>query len=215
MAGEYHKINSVYKREEQKPRKLIEGQWSLPEFEYLADNRWDWTEKVDGTNVRVIWDAARYPALQFAGKTDNAQLHPTLLMSLHVLFNSEMMGGAFPAVDGVSPAVTLYGEGYGPKIQKGGGLYRDDPSFVLFDVLIGGWWLKREDVLDIGGRLRVDVVPEVGHGTLYEAIEYTRNGFKSRWGDFAAEGLVCRPHIELKARNGARVITKIKTRDFA
>ena len=49
---EYHKIQSIYKRDE-KTRKFIEGQWSLPEFEYLQNNRWLWTDKVDGTNIRV------------------------------------------------------------------------------------------------------------------------------------------------------------------
>ena len=38
---------------------------------------------------------------------------------------------------------------------------------------------------------------------------------RSTWGDFEAEGIVARPKTELMARNGSRLITKIKCRDFA
>ena len=50
--NEYHKIQTVFKRDIQsKGKTLIEGQWTLPEFEYLASNIWAFTEKVDGTNI--------------------------------------------------------------------------------------------------------------------------------------------------------------------
>lgn len=41
----YHKIQSVFKRDERK--KMLHGEWSRPEIEYLADNMWEFTEKVD------------------------------------------------------------------------------------------------------------------------------------------------------------------------
>ena len=81
---EYHKIQSVYKRDE-KTHKFIEGQWSLPEFDYLKNNVWVWTEKVDGTNVRVIWDKEK---LRFGGKSDNAQMPIFLLDRLNQIFTT-------------------------------------------------------------------------------------------------------------------------------
>lgn len=42
----------------------------------------------------------------------------------------------------------------------------------------------------------------------------TRKGIKSQWGDFIAEGIVARPATELLTRNGERIITKIKHKDF-
>ena len=51
---QYHKIQGLFKRGPD--NKFIEGEWSLPEFEYLAKLNWTWTEKVDGTNMRVMWD---------------------------------------------------------------------------------------------------------------------------------------------------------------
>ena len=51
---EYTKIPNIFKREEFGKNLLIEGEFSSDELEFLADNLWVWTEKVDGTNIRVI-----------------------------------------------------------------------------------------------------------------------------------------------------------------
>ncbi len=50
MKTEYHKIQSVYKRGE---RGIFTEEFGLPEFEFLQDVHWDWSEKVDGTNIRI------------------------------------------------------------------------------------------------------------------------------------------------------------------
>jgi len=57
-------------------------------------------------------------------------------------------------------------------------------------------------------------VPIIGMGTLHEMVELAKTGFKSRWGDFMAEGVVAKPAVELKSRNGERIITKIKYKDL-
>ena len=205
---EYHKIQTVFKRDpETNMKTILEGSYSLPEFEYLADNRWVFTEKVDGTNIRVMFDGEQ---ITFGGKTDNAQIPAVLLKRLneHFLPQLELFKKLF--ADGVC----LYGEGYGAKIQKGGGKYRQDQYFVLFDVKIGDWWLKRSDVEDIAQKLNLDIVPIIGQGTLAEMVEKVKKGFDSAWGNFRAEGIVARPSIELKTRGGQRIITKIKCKDF-
>jgi hypothetical protein len=58
-------------------------------------------------------------------------------------------------------------------------------------------------------------VPELGRGTLLEAIERVKEGFPSMIGQAQAEGMVLRPVVELTDRLGHRVITKVKHRDFA
>ena len=204
----YPKIKTVFSRNPKtKYRTLLEGEFATPEFEYLQNNSWRWTEKVDGTNTRVMFDGEN---ITFGGKTDRAQIPAFLVNKLNELFlpQIEKFKENFP--DGVC----LYGEGYGAKIQKGGGNYRPDQSLVLFDVRIGEWWLKREDVLDVATKLGVDVIPEVGVGNLWEMVEFVRKGFSSQWGDFRAEGIVARPLVELMARNSNRIITKIKHKDF-
>ena len=205
---EYPKIQTVYLRDpETKYKTLLEGQFALPEFEYLANNWWVFTEKVDGTNIRVMFDGEK---ITFGGKTDNALIPAFLLTRLNELFWSKI--DVFR--ESYSDGICLYGEGYGAKIQKGGGNYRQDQDFVLFDIKIGDWWLMRQDVEEIGNKFGIDIVPEIGKGNLYDAVEMVRGGFNSTWGNFTAEGLVMRPLIELKSRNGHRIITKIKHHDF-
>lgn len=200
----YHKIQTVWARDpETKFKTLIEGEWALPEFGYLADCLWRFTEKVDGTNIRIIIDEHGF---RVGGKTDTAQIPAFLLPALNEI------GARAPEEE----TMTLYGEGYGAKIQKGGGNYKaDGADFVLFDVWCGGMWLENENVWDIADKLNVDVVPVVGVGTLSDAVKTTREGFTSLWGDFPAEGLVMRPEVELQTRRGERIITKIKAKDFS
>lgn len=207
---EYHKIQSVFKRDMTSRRKsLIDGAWTLPEFEYLADNAWTFTEKVDGTNIRVVVDATG--AVTFGGRTDNTQIPAQLVTRLNERFLPLTSTLAAKFADGV----VLYGEGYGAKIQKGGGNYRPDQDFVLFDVRVGPWWLQRADVEDVARTLGLDVVPVIGEGTLNDAVALCKTGIRSAWGDFEAEGIVARPKTELATRNGHRIITKVKCRDFA
>lgn len=79
---------------------------------------------------------------------------------------------------------------------------------------INGIWLERHNVDDIGRKLGIRSVPILGHGTLDEAIEMCKKGFKSHWGDFIAEGIVARPEVEMLTRRGERIITKVKYKDF-
>lgn len=207
---EYHKIQTVFKRDE-KTKRIIEGDYSLPEFKTLENVSWQWTEKVDGTNVRVYWDGKN---VTFAGKTADAQMPMHLLYELQKLFEGTANKQRLKAQFGESK-VCLYGEGYGFKIQKEGKNYRPDShSFVLFDVRVGDYWLERENIEDVAKGLGLEVVPLVGTGTLLQAIEAVRGGQKSQWGDFMSEGLVLRPVTELFTRKGDRIITKIKHRDF-
>jgi hypothetical protein len=54
----YPKIDGLFKRYTEGPErnKLIHGNWTRVEYEYLKDCEWIFTEKVDGTNIRVYWD---------------------------------------------------------------------------------------------------------------------------------------------------------------
>jgi hypothetical protein len=212
---EYPKIQTVFKRDmEKNPKLVVEGEWTLPEFDYLAENEWDWDEKIDGTNIRVGFD---YDSIDIRGRTDNATLHPKLVEAIRTLLPFDKLEAVFTFddayTDSEAPFVTLYGEGYGPKIQKGG-KYRDDMSLILFDIKIGHWWLRRKDVADIAAKLDMDSVPYIGSGNLHSAIAAIKDGVRSRFGDFLAEGIVLRPKVGLADRGGRRIITKLKHRDF-
>lgn len=205
---EYQKINSVFKRDER--GRFIEGDWACPEFGYLADLRWRWTEKVDGTNVRVHFSQA--VGVRFGGRTDNAQMPTFLFDKLGELFHAEQLIEVFRD----SPDVTLYGEGYGAKIQKGGGNYNPiGCDFILFDVKVGPWWLLPDAVTDIAVKLNLEEVPLVGEFSLTDAIESIReNDIPSAWHHAQLEGLVGKPAVQLFNRMGERIVTKVKVRDF-
>lgn len=211
----YHKIQTVFLRDpETKFKKLLEGQFAKPEFEFLANNKWHWTEKVDGMNIRVLYNGER---VSYAGKSDNATLHPHLTERLQALFTGSKMEDLFgSAENGNQVQVCLYGEGYGTGIQSGG-YYKDSKDFILFDVKIGSLWLERADVCDIAQKLGCEVVPVVGTGTLLEAVEFARTGYNSTIAKdtHVAEGLIMKPATELFNRRSERVITKIKFKDFS
>jgi len=206
----YHKIQSLYKRDDQ--GKFL-PEFTCPEFEYLRALEWDWSEKVDGTNIRVELGYYGQEGLQcrIGGRTDRAQIPADLYTRLDELFPLEKILEAFEG------PVTLYGEGIGPKIQKGGGNLRSSPDFVLFDVKVGSWWLKRQDIVQIADTFGVQPAPNVGVGTLEEAEVFVSNGFLSVVADTPgtqAEGLVLRPMVDLLTRGGDRIITKLKTKDY-
>ena len=205
----YHKIETLFNRSMDGDKKLIIGDYRNETVEYLKDTTWVHTIKVDGTNIRVHWDGH---TVTFGGRTDNAQLPADLVVRLEELFKTSEAEEIFEQKFG-EKAVTLFGEGYGGKIQ-GGGNYRDTPDFIMFDVLIDGVYLKREAVCDIAAAFGVDVVPVALTGTIEDGIEYVKTTEQCGIGDAVLEGLVSRPACELLDRLGNRVIVKIKKRDY-
>ncbi len=211
IGREYHKIQTVWLRDPATSFKtLLSGQWAKPEFEYLAHSDWLMTEKVDGTNVRIGIRTADSGANEIRGKSDNASMHPHLSRrceEIAALASAHTLTG-----------LTLYGEGFGAGIQKGGGNYSPNKDFVLFDVWAPAdeMWLERANVEDIAAQLGIAVVPIVDCDTLYAAIGHCKDlDFLSRWPDVVPEGLVARPKVELRNRRGERIITKIKHKDFS
>jgi len=213
--SEYHKIETLYERDEKTFRLKPELVLKNPTYGMLKS--WQFTEKIDGTNIRCIWKPYHIgtgeptKALSFGGKTDNAQIHADLIKWLYENVSAEKMAEIFPDTEAV-----LYGEGYGAGIQKGGD-YCQTKKFILFDVLVGGkWWLNWENVCDVAEKLHIETVPFIGEMTLEAATEMVRAGFQSRLngGKAKAEGLVGRPAETLFDKKGARLIVKLKTKDF-
>lgn len=207
--NEYHKIETLFERDINGTKKLIEGKFRNEAVEFLANNAWVFTEKIDGTNIRIHWDGHK---VEFAGRTDRAQIPNPLMDYLNNTFGSIEAEELFEQKFGESDVI-LFGEGYGPKIQNGGA-YRDDVSFILFDVQIGDTWLKRESVEDIARTFSIDVVPTIFTGSLQQAVDYVKTKPKSTIGTANMEGLVGRPAVEMRDRMGKRVIVKIKVCDF-
>ncbi len=216
---EYHKIQTVYLRDPDNNHKtLLDGEYAKPEFETLKDILWVLTEKIDGTNIRIMWDGS---TVTFGGKTDKAAIPSFLLKTLQETFTPEKMKVIFHDMPD-NPSgynICLYGEGYGHKIQKDGDDYNPDKAdFIWVDCRINNeLWVTRECLISIAGQLEIEIVPIIGFGTLSDAVDLARKGFKSEIAhnkDYVAEGLIMKPSIELGNRMGARIITKIKYKDF-
>ena len=205
----YHKIETIYERDEG-TGKLKVGVFRNKTVEFLKENVWEFTEKVDGTNIRVYWDGYK---VSFGGRTEKAQIPKHLLERLEELFGGDENEEIFEQRFG-EKEVILFGEGYGEKIQTNG--YIDRVDFILFDVLIGDVFLSRENVEDIAKCFGIDVVPIIFEGTLQDGIDYVKQHKKSVVSEKECfmEGLVARPKTELLDRLHNRIIVKIKYRDF-
>ena len=207
----YTKIETLFNRDMEGSKKLIEGDFRNEAVEYLKDNEWVFTEKIDGTNVGVVWDGHK---VTYQGRTETAQIPAHLMNKLIEMFGGTTNEELFEQKFGDMPVI-LFGEGYGPKIQKGGN-YRSDISFILFDVYLpeSNLWLKRDAIEDIAKTFGIDAVPIVLTGTLKDGVDFVKTFPKSTMGIANMEGVVGKPKVDMLDRMGRRVIVKIKCCDF-
>jgi hypothetical protein len=216
----YHKINSAFKRDTSIPgNPVIQYEWSQPEFEYLQYTPWLWTEKIDGTNIRLFWDGHK---VTIGGRTDNANIQARIIEAVRVmgLLDTKVWEAKWPLVDEAhpersNPSVTLFGEGYGAGIQKGGGNY-GPTSFILFDVRVGAFWLSRENVQNVAEGFGIEEVP--GYATMSPVLMWDHichdKLTSTRFPDAQLEGVVGTPVVPLLSRNGSRIVMKMKQRDW-
>lgn len=169
---EYTKIETIFERDMEGTKKLIDGKFRNETVEFLKDNQWIGTEKIDGTNVGIVWDGHK---VSYQGRTERAQIPTHLMNKLIEMFGGTVNEEVFEQKFGEMQAI-LFGEGYGAKIQKGGGNYRSDVSFILFDVYLpeSNLWLKRDAVEDIAKTFGIDAVPIVYEGNLSGRLSLSR-----------------------------------------
>ena len=237
----YQKINTIFKRDENNII-MPDAEFAIPELEWLRNCKFDATEKIDGTNIRIevepLVDCAVFPPkaskfdVTYKGKTDNAQIPGHLLKHLEETYPAAKVLEALGLPENIDeewliskgyehlediPRYTIYGEGYGMKIQKGGNYIKDGVGFIVFDVKVGDMYLLRPNMEDIALKLGAPIVPYMGKFTVDEAIEFVKKGFKSTIAenkDYDAEGLVLKAPNGLMTRRGERIVFKIKTCDF-
>lgn len=190
-------------------------------------------------------------SVEYKGKTDNAVL-PKMLEDFmkttytpDVIFNGlgikefvpvseffehnwlaldEKSKEAIPDINRVPKMYTIYGEGYGAKIQACGSQYLKDSNKVIgFDVKVTSnngdeLYLLNKNRDEIMNKMGMPIVPTIGYFTIQEAINYVKRGFVSHVAEnnkgFIAEGLVCKSPVGIKNRQGQRIIFKVKTCDW-
>lgn len=264
MVPEYPKIDTLFERGEDfkvDPANLV-----IRRSEFGIPERWLVTEKVDGTNVRISLEqtvadldgraTAKSMGLPdewvdenlgewrvaFYGRTAATQMPTFLLDHLQRAFTLERMKALWRGPGEAEYPIVLYGEGYGARIQKGGGNYRrdGDVSFRLFDVLVGETWLSRANVEDMARQLGIAAVPLLTHGDVLKRLGEMRfnpdgaplefldlivsgvkTGIVSRVSaeegilETMAEGAVAFTDPPLFNGRGKRLMWKLKTSDFS
>ena len=205
---EYQKIEAPFYRDA-RTKRVHYGIFNNPTVKYLKDIEWVWTEKIDGTNIRIHWDGHK---VEIGGRTDNAQIPTHLYEKLSNYFCGEANEELFEQTFG-EKEVILFGEGYGAKIQNGGNYITSGVDFILFDVMINGVYLEQNSIIDIAVNFGIDIVPIILIGTIDDAVEYVKHHPKSTIGAAYMEGLVGRPKFELYDRRGKRIIVKVKWND--
>lgn len=204
----YEKINTLFKRDTKENKHVIMlGSLSKEEFNNVRT--WSMSEKIDGMNIRVIYTKE---GVEFRGRTDNAQIPATLFKVLTDMFPVEKLAEVFDLE--LADTIILYGEGYGAGIQSGG-KYRDDQSFILFDVKIDEIWIAEGDVTRFALELGIDRVPLLGNALYEDVSHFVESEPKSRVGKKPVmEGVVARSHPLMLDRMGRRIIFKLKVKDF-
>ena len=217
---EYQKIPAVFKRDTQ-THKLI-PEYISPEVEYLANNLWSYSEKVDGTNTQINWDGH---VITLGGRTEKAQIPDPLKSFLETNYVTHEMEEVFEQLFG-DKDVTIYGEGYGYKITipqhyNGNNVYFKDKGvgFRVFDVNINGYYLSKDNMIDVAQKLGMEHIEILGYATLPQLIDKMKTHPNSplieanTGNQYEMEGYVATPAVPMYNNKGERIIVKIKWKD--
>ena len=243
----YQKINTIFMRDAKNVimpyEPFVEPEFNyLRDLQWRGEEKIDGTNMRIEVTKEEVWDDPMEPSMlegvkfnvRIAGKTDNAQIPPKLLKHMQEKYPDEKVLASLGlkefipvkewesehnwlTYDQIPNIYTIYGEGYGVGIQKGGNYIKNGNEFIVFDVKVNDIYLLVNARNEIATKLGAPIVPFIGYFTLDEAIEYVRKGFKSTIAenvDYMAEGLVLRPAFGLKNRMGKRLIVKVKYEDF-
>ena len=211
----YAKFSSPFKKDEKFKNMMDENQ-------YLPEGRWIKTEKIDGTNIRIILT-----------KPDDINKREILIGSRKLILNpddksSNIYYDCLKEVnlnklneyfDDINSTIIIYGEGYGAGIQKGG-KYSSKKNFRIFDIRIGEAYQDYEYIKKVCIDNQLNIVPVLG---VVRYIDYTScvNDLKQfketllkEGSGGKPEGIVYKFEPVLLNKYKERLIFKIKFKDF-
>lgn len=166
-------------------------------------------EKVDGTSCHISWkdNQLRF----FAGGCNHE--------SFVAIFNQEELAAKFMEKF-AGMEVTVFGEGYGGKMQGMSKTYGPKLKFIAFEVKIGDSWLDIPKAENVAVSLGLDFVPYREISTDLAEIDAERDrdseiAIRNGMGTgHIREGVVLFPLVQLRLNNGERVIAKHKRDEF-
>lgn len=217
----YPSIESLYTRDRE-THKLNCG--DVRNFAWSAVTYWQVTEKVDGTNVRVI--VTPDGNITYMGRRSD-QLPKGMKDVLDGLF-LDKVGEIVKHIPTGATHLTFYGEGYGVGI-KGSEAQKyvtEGKHFIAFDAYVqsevGGYYLNGYELRLICDALGVMVAPLLRPLNLEKLIYPDWNEVRDVIAPYRnsvvsptapSEGIVCRPSVELRDSFGNRMIWKLAFRD--
>lgn len=244
---EYGKTENLFTRNPE-THKLNMGELRAPEVGLIS--HWLVTEKIDGTNIRLTLDwADGIPSWSINGRTDRANVPGDLVDWIAERITVQFMIRALCSLQGCAYAdvkpckMVVYGEGYGPGIGKGGGLYAPEKRLRIFDVItqalappneqrLDEWiwgppyWRPFSDVEKVAGVLALNTVPVLtDQASLDYATELVvrdtpslvaaRESTEIKPGMYVSpEGIVARTDPYLFDGRGNRIMWKLKRKDL-
>lgn len=230
MAYNYDKILAPLARDTAKSKYVDIMKFSRPEFEMLANVKWNWTLKIDGSNVNVIWDGER---VSYVGHTDKTLFNERTKKFLDETFCTSEAETVFEDLYGEQP-VKISMEFVSKDMSQNYG-YIDGAVFIfdIFNGSTGKVWTSEETLDAFVSKFEgnnVFVAPFIGYMNIWNAIDVAKayeviwNRHPERWseedkiknplGPYVIEGLIGRLPYELFDNNGNRVITKVKCKDY-
>lgn len=211
--SKYPKIQTLYLRKEAKKGKasaLKIGEYACDEFANIK--YWTVTEKIHGTNLRIIWKDRK---LTFKPKSDNGKFQGTFKEDYLDKIKDNLQFKLNKFFDNKN--VVIYAEACGGNIQDIGKAYSTNYKLVVFDIKIGYWWLNYEKIKMVCDNLGLKCVPLISYFLSIDAIE----GYVKDYPDsiFAKEkvemeGIVATSYPLMLFRRGNPIKFKLKCNDY-
>ena len=188
----------------------------------LPNGNWILTEKIDGTNIRII-----------ITKPDEKGNRDVLIGSRQLILNENDKGSKpfFNCLsevnlnkikeyfEDIDSTIVIYGEGYGAGIQRGG-MYSPKKNFRVFDIRIGKAYQDFAFVEKVCIDNKLNIVPIFGNtdvisydGCVTDLINFNTTLINEGDGG-KPEGLVYKFEPVLLNKYGERLIFKVKFKDF-
>ena len=175
--------------------------------------KWVWSmEKIHGSSGHVAWNPVTKELTFFLGGAK----HEEFLKCFDIPALTAKFAEQFPEMP-----VTVFGEGYGGKMQGMSATYGKQLKFIAFDVRMGEHtWLSVPDAEKVATDLGFEFVFYAKTPTDLESLDRLRDQMSVQavrngcGDDKKAEGIVLRPPFEVRKNNGARICAKHKRTDF-
>lgn len=231
MAYNYDKILAPFARDTAKSKYVDIMKFSRHEFEMLANVGWNWTLKIDGTNINVIWDGER---VSYVGHTEKTQFNERTKKFLDETFLTPEAETIFEDLYGKRP-VKISMEFVSKDMNQNYG-YIEGAVYIfdIFNMETGKIWTSEETLNTFVERFegsRVFIAPFIGYMNIWDAVDLAKgyeiiwNRHPEKWkgeniliknplGPYTIEGIVGRLPYELFDNNGNRIITKVKCKDY-